>query len=558
MLCFEHVHYVSRGTDVVDAIDFKKKKILIIDDDPGMRNTLRLIVNTFGVTKVYLAATANEAVQRIKLEHYDIIMCDYFLGEGRDGQQLLEELRHNKLIKLSIAFMMITAERAYEKVVSAVELAPDDYLIKPFSGEQLRTRLERTLIKKEAFEPVYALIEADDLRGAMQKCEQLMEEHRKYAIDFIRLKAELCLTLGDYAEAERVYRQVVETRALPWARMGFGKALFMQDKFEEAEEIFMEVVEDSPQYLEAYDWLADAHEAVGKGEEAQAALAAGVERSPNTLPRQRKLGNVARRNGDLDTAEKAYTTIVENGKYSYFRRPEDYTDLGGVMADKGNFGEALSLMGEARKQFNNSPEASLCAAVMESTIFKKSGDDEAAEAAIKEALQLQASHQPEISNTMKLQLATACYQSGREDAGNNIVSELIKNNHEDKALMQQAERTFEALGRKDFGKSLIQNSAGEIIHLNNLAVRKAQSGDLEGAIVMLRDAATKLPDNLQIILNTAHALLVYTDKNGWDPDYMSDAKRYLDKAKSKDPSHAKLGKLNAMYQEVCKKYGTAI
>jgi tetratricopeptide (TPR) repeat protein len=543
---------------VADAIDFKSKRILIIDDDPGMRNTLRLIVNTFGVTRIYQAASSNEAVRRIQLEPYDIILCDYFLGEGRDGQQFLEELRHNKLIKLSTVFMMITAERSYEKVVSAVELAPDDYLIKPFSGEQLRTRLERIMVKKEAFAPAYALIEAGELRAAIQACEQLMETHPRYLIDIIRLKADLCLTLGDYAEAERVYRQVLETRALPWARMGFGKALFMQDKFEEAEEIFQEVVEGSPQYLEAYDWLADAHEAVGKGEEAQTALAAGVARSPNTLPRQRKLGSIARRNGDLDTAEKAFSTVVENGKYSYFRSPEDYADLGGIMADKGKFSEALNLMGEARKQFSNSPEASMCAAVMESRIYRQSGNEEAAQAALAEALQLQSSQNPNISNTMKLSFAQACYENGNETMGNSIVSDLIKNNHEDKALMQQAERTFEAIGRKDFGKNLIKDSAGEIIHLNNLAVRKAQQGDLEGAIAMLKDAATKLPNNMQIVLNVAHALLVYTDKNGWDPDYMADAKRYLEKARSRDPGHAKLGKLNAMYQEVCKKFGTAI
>ena len=46
------------------------------------------------------------------------------------------------MIKSATIFMMVTAERSYEKVVSAVELAPDDYLIKPFSGEVLRTRLE--------------------------------------------------------------------------------------------------------------------------------------------------------------------------------------------------------------------------------------------------------------------------------------------------------------------------------------------------------------------------------------------------------------------------------
>ena len=39
--------------------------------------------------------------------------------------------------------MMVTAERTYDRVMSAAELAPDDYLVKPFTEETLRLRLVR-------------------------------------------------------------------------------------------------------------------------------------------------------------------------------------------------------------------------------------------------------------------------------------------------------------------------------------------------------------------------------------------------------------------------------
>jgi tetratricopeptide (TPR) repeat protein len=538
------------------STDFESKRVLVVDDDHGMRSSMRVILSTFGITRSDMAATANEAIRRLQNLPYDIIMCDYFLGDGRDGQQLLEELRHNRLIKLSTVFVMVTAERGYEKVVSAVELAPDDYLIKPFTGEQLRSRLERAILKKEAFAPVYEFMESGDFRAAIAACDAMLKQESKYAIDFIRLKGELCVTVGDFAEAERIYQQVLSSRAIPWARMGLGKALFLQDKFEEAEEIFQEVVTASPQYLEAYDWLADAHAAAGKGNEAQEILAAGAARAPNTLPRQRKLGSIAHRNGDLEAAEKAFSAVVQKGKHSYFRSPDDYVNLGGVLSDKGNFQEALSLMKEARTQFNHSPEASMCAAVMESVIHKKTGNEEEAQASLDEALQWQERYKPAVSNQMKLNMANACFVNGREEVGNEIVGDLIKNNHEDKAVMKLAERMFESIGRGDAGKRLIEASSKEIIRLNNQAVRKAQEGDLEGAIAMLKDAAVKLPGNGQIVLNAAHALLACVDKTGWNAEHMADAKRFLESAKAKDPSNPKLGKLSAYLQEVGKKYGS--
>jgi DNA-binding response OmpR family regulator len=82
---------------------------------------------------------------------FDIILSDYLLEDGRDGQQLLEELRQQHLVPLSTVFMMITSERAYHNVVSVAELAPDDYLIKPFTADDLHGRLVRALYRKQFF-----------------------------------------------------------------------------------------------------------------------------------------------------------------------------------------------------------------------------------------------------------------------------------------------------------------------------------------------------------------------------------------------------------------------
>ena len=132
----------------VDSVDYAALRALVVDDYPGIRSALRLTLSNFGVTKVQLVSNAAEAIYQVKQSQFDFILCDFNLGDGRDGQQLLEELRHSQLISVKTVFMMVTAESYYENVAATAELAPDDSMIKPFSAELLRGRLEGILLKK--------------------------------------------------------------------------------------------------------------------------------------------------------------------------------------------------------------------------------------------------------------------------------------------------------------------------------------------------------------------------------------------------------------------------
>ena len=110
-------------------IDFSKSRFLVIDDLPQARDALRTIAQTIGAFSVEFASNYQDAIYRIRNNAPDVILCDYMLGEGRSGQQLLEELRRFNLLADETIFMMVTGEQSYEQVVSAVELVPDDYII---------------------------------------------------------------------------------------------------------------------------------------------------------------------------------------------------------------------------------------------------------------------------------------------------------------------------------------------------------------------------------------------------------------------------------------------
>ncbi len=194
-------------------VDFSYKKFLIVDDFGEFRSSLRRMLQSFDAVTVDDVTNGEAAIDLITKKEYDVILCDYNLGYNRkDGQQVFEEVRHRGLIKFSTVFMMITAENNMQMVMGAVEYQPDDYLIKPFTREVLRTRLERAISNKE-------------YRRAIALCDSQILKIPKNIFEYLRLKGELCVTLGDYPAAKAVYEKVLSIRDIAWAKHSLSFSL---------------------------------------------------------------------------------------------------------------------------------------------------------------------------------------------------------------------------------------------------------------------------------------------------------------------------------------------
>ncbi len=173
-----------------------KKRVLIVDRHTPARDSLRLMLGALGVTAVHGAGNSAEVIRQVKSNRFDIIVSDFVLDDGRDGQQLLEELRHTHLIPLSTVYMIITSERSYTNVVALAELAPDDYLIKPFTAEQLQGRLLKAIYKKHVLRHIYEQVEHGALQEALAACDRVIQQQPTYMYDALRFKGELLHQLG--------------------------------------------------------------------------------------------------------------------------------------------------------------------------------------------------------------------------------------------------------------------------------------------------------------------------------------------------------------------------
>ncbi|RMH06297.1 MAG: sigma-54-dependent Fis family transcriptional regulator [Aquificota bacterium] len=127
-----------------------KGKVLVVDDERGIRESLRGILEEEGY-KVSLADSIKALKERVEREHYHCVLLDLWLPDG-NGLEYISYLRE----KLpGSALIVMTGHGKTEHAVRAIKEGAYDFLEKPFSMERLLLTLERAI--RERVKPVKAL-----------------------------------------------------------------------------------------------------------------------------------------------------------------------------------------------------------------------------------------------------------------------------------------------------------------------------------------------------------------------------------------------------------------
>ncbi len=317
---------------------YKDLRYLIVEDQEASRKSLHMSLQAMGGSSIDMAQSHFEAIARIKANIPDVIICDYALGNGRTGQQLLEELRRRENLPEAVVFVMVTAERAYEQVVAVVELTPDDYIIKPFSPEMLRTRLERVIRKKIIFGDYYRARSADQHDQALLQLDAILrsEDSAPYRYEIMRCRADTLMASGKIDEAVQQYESILAIHTFPWAKVGLARALRLKNRLVEARKTIEDVITEAPNYFDAYDLKADICCDQGDYAEAQATLTQISAKTPRNYQRKRALSEAAVLNGDFDTARKVINEVIANDTLSN-SSIEDCLTLARAAIDQGDF-----------------------------------------------------------------------------------------------------------------------------------------------------------------------------------------------------------------------------
>jgi two-component system, OmpR family, alkaline phosphatase synthesis response regulator PhoP len=120
----------------------KKQKILIVDDEPGLRRLLKLSLGDENY-ELSEAEDGIDALKKVSSIMPDLILLDLRLPK-LDGMEVCKRLRENILTK-KIRILMLTAKDELQSRIQGIKTGADDYITKPFDILELKERVNALL-----------------------------------------------------------------------------------------------------------------------------------------------------------------------------------------------------------------------------------------------------------------------------------------------------------------------------------------------------------------------------------------------------------------------------
>jgi len=264
-----------------------EESLLAVDDLPQMRDMLRVMLKKNGYVNLTMAESGKHALKHIALKPMDMVITDWNMP-NMSGIELLKHIKGDPGL-YTIPVMMISDERASDKVLYAVEEGADGFLVKPFSENDLIRNIKLVLAKsastdamkqkisemrrlklsknyREALELGFEILKsAKNQSVALMTCECLyqVEEYDK-AIAMIadtdeksrsskhtNLLGKIHLNLGQYEQGIIALEQAVKMNPLNYERkIDLAGAYFAAGRNEDGEKVIQGILSARPTDLE--------------------------------------------------------------------------------------------------------------------------------------------------------------------------------------------------------------------------------------------------------------------------------------------------------------------
>ena len=131
----------SQNNDGVDkmAVDLSMP-ILVVDDYNTMVRIIRNLLKQLGFEDVDDASDGSAALGKMRDKRYGLVISDWNM-EPMTGYELLKEVRGDPALTKT-PFIMVTAESKTENVIAAKKAGVNNYIVKPFNAQTLKTKIE--------------------------------------------------------------------------------------------------------------------------------------------------------------------------------------------------------------------------------------------------------------------------------------------------------------------------------------------------------------------------------------------------------------------------------
>lgn len=126
----------------------KGMKILIVDDFSTMRRIIKNLLRELGFNNTMEADDGSTALPMLKSGNFDFLVTDWNMP-NMEGIELLRQVRSDPTLK-SLPVLMVTAEAKRDQIVEAAQAGVNGYIVKPFTAETLKEKIDKIFERIEA------------------------------------------------------------------------------------------------------------------------------------------------------------------------------------------------------------------------------------------------------------------------------------------------------------------------------------------------------------------------------------------------------------------------
>jgi two-component system chemotaxis response regulator CheY len=116
-------------------------RVLLADDSGTMRTIIRRSLEALGVSEIVEASDGNQALAQFQPGSFDLVLTDWNMP-GKTG---IEVIRAVRAVDRNTPIVMITTEAEKSRVLEAIQAGVTDYLVKPFTTDKLKEKLDKFL-----------------------------------------------------------------------------------------------------------------------------------------------------------------------------------------------------------------------------------------------------------------------------------------------------------------------------------------------------------------------------------------------------------------------------
>jgi len=496
-------------------INYGNKRFLIVDNIKPSRDALKQFALSLNASRIDSTLYPSDVVAMCKNIAYDIIFLGYDLGEDqKNGQQLLEELRTSDAITRQCIVIIITAESSQAMVLAALEHKPDDYLTKPYTVNELTKRLDRCTHKKDSMSAIYQALDNSNHKKTIRLCNEALEKGTSYRLECLGIISRQYFELEQFKLAEKIFLSNQDKPNCQWANIGLGKIALNENKIPSAIHLFNQVKQHYPSYLDTYDWLSEAYQALEEFQKAEDVLEQALFISPRSVARLKCYAELCLNNEHYEKASDAFLQTTDLAYNSIHHHPDNALKFASSLAEysseisvhlaKRLNNKAFKALASMTKEFNQ-VELKIQSNLLSACLFKNINESRSATEMYSQAKKLLDKSQDTIAPLSLIEMCKSLLKLNEFNSAQQLVTSLIERCADDLDIMTQIDKLSDSsLGELD--KSKAQQAL-------NVAASLYKNKDYTSAIKKLRRALKLYPEHLGIKLNLTQALLVAYESN---------------------------------------------